>query len=510
LKTTTQPVQLTEKLTHHPNSLTRIQALFEELNSNNLRYCHWKSNIALEKSLSGKTDVDLLIHRKDADFFRTILSRLSYSPAKSKDGANFPSVEHYYALDEENGVIVHVHAYYQVITGQSLTKNYHLPVEDMLLENTRKEWGIELPTKSAELVIFVLRMMLKHTSVVELLLLYRYWNEVKQEIEWLLEEDPVPETMRLVQEWLPPIDLDLYFESLTALSSSSSLYRRISLGLRLRSALRPYARHTILSTMWTGLKKFTSMFYTRVSGSPRGMIPASGGAIIAFVGPEATGKSTLIKEMHKWLGEHFAVEQIHAGKPPSTLLSFLPNLVVPALRSLLPNYRSTRIEARYTYQEDEEKSDSVYPLFFAIRSALLGYDRRTLLTRAYSRAANGNIILSDRYPSSSPGATDSPQLARVSLPKDKYPIRQRLAKYENQMYKEIAPPDLVISLSVPLEIAIVRNKNRGKEEPEELLRLRHAQASSLAFDKTTVLKVNTDQPLEETLLEVKKAIWNTL
>jgi thymidylate kinase len=240
------------------------------------------------------------------------------------------------------------------------------------------------------------------------------------------------------------------------------------------------------------------------------MIPASGGAIIAFVGPEATGKSTLIKEMHKWLGEHFAVEQIHAGKPPSTLLSFLPNLVVPALRSLLPNYRSTRIEARYTYQEDEEKSDSVYPLFFAIRSALLGYDRRTLLTRAYSRAANGNIILSDRYPSSSPGATDSPQLARVSLPKDKYPIRQRLAKYENQMYKEIAPPDLVISLSVPLEIAIVRNKNRGKEEPEELLRLRHAQASSLAFDKTTVLKVNTDQPLEETLLEVKKAIWNTL
>lgn len=485
--------------------------MFEELNSNNLRYCHWKSNIALEKSLAGKTDIDLLIHRKDADFFRTILSRLSFSPASSKKNVtNFPSVEHYYALDEDSGAIVHVHAYYQVITGQSLTKNYHLPVEDMLLENTRKEWNIALPTKSAELVIFVLRMMLKHTAFVELLLLSRYWDEVKQEMEWLLEENSVDETMQLVHEWLPPIDLDLYSQCLTALSFPSSLLRRISLGLRMRSELRPYARHSILSTMWAGIKKFTNMFYTRVSKKPRGMILASGGAIIAFVGPEATGKSTLIEEMRKWLGEHFAVEQIHAGKPPSTLLSFFPNLLVPAMRSLLPKYRSTRIEAKYTYQEDEKKSQSVYPIFFALRSALLGYDRRTLLTRAFARAANGNIILSDRYPSSSPGATDSPQLARVPLPKDKYPIRRRLAQFEDQMYKEIAPPDLVISLSVPLEIAIIRNQNRGKEEPEELLRLRHAQASSLSFDKTQVVKVNTDQPLEETLLEVKKAIWNIL
>ena len=239
------------------------------------------------------------------------------------------------------------------------------------------------------------------------------------------------------------------------------------------------------------------------------MVPGSGGAIIAFVGPEATGKSTLIKEMRKWLGEHFTVEQIHAGKPPSTVLSFIPNMLVPALRSLLPNYRSTRIEAKYTYQEDTEPTQ-IYPLFFALRSALLGYDRKTLLTRASSRAANGNIVFSDRYPSSSSGATDSPQLGRVSLPEGKYPIRHRLAHFESQMYKEITPPDLVISLSVPLEIAIIRNKSRGKEEPEELLRLRHAQASGLAFNKTSVVKVNTDQPIEETLLEVKKAIWNAL
>lgn len=507
---TAQPIQITENLPLFSITLPKIQNLIGELNSNNLRYCHWKSNIDLDKTISGKTDIDLLVHRKDADFFRAILSRQKFSSARSKNGDSFPSIEHYYALDEESGILVHVHAYYQVITGESLAKNYHLPIEDMLLQNTREEGIIQLPTKSAELVIFTIRIMLKHTSIVELLLLARYWNQVRQEIKWLLEDDPIDEAIRFVKEWLPSIDSNLYSECITSLSSPSSLYHRIALGFRLRSQLRPYARHSVTRAMWTGLKKISRMFYLRGSGSPRGMIPCSGGAIIAFVGPEATGKSTLINEMNHWLGEHFAVEQIHAGKPRSTVLSFLPNLLLPALRSLFPNYRSTRIEAKYTYQEIPEKTQTVYPLFFAIRSALLAYDRRTLLTRAFGRAANGNIIFSDRYPSSTAGATDSPQLSRVSLPKEKYPIRHRLAQFESQMYKEISPPVLVISLSVPLEIAIMRNKTRGKEEPEDLVRLRHAQMSEMGFLNSTVIDIDTHQPLDETILKLKLEIWNAL
>ena len=80
--------------------------------------------MALEESLLGQTDIDLLIHRKDANLFRTILSHLRFRPATT-DGEAFPSVEHYFALDEESGVLVHVHAYFRVITGESLSKNYY-------------------------------------------------------------------------------------------------------------------------------------------------------------------------------------------------------------------------------------------------------------------------------------------------------------------------------------------------------------------------------------------------
>lgn len=490
--------------------LTRVHKLIEELNANGIRYCHWKSNLSLEEALEGQTDIDLLVHRQDASTFGAILGRLSFRPAITTDGEAFPSVEHYYALDDESGVLVHVHAYFRVITGESLTKNYRLPIEEMLLQNTREVDSVRVPTKSAELVVFTIRMMLKHTSAMELVLLARYWKKVKHEIAWLLESDSINETIDLVNCWLPSLDADLFSDCVAALTSPASLLRRMRLGHRLRSQLRPYARHSIVRGWMGGVQKFTIMLFRRLTRSHKGMVPSSGGVVIAFVGSEATGKSTLLAEMRSWLGEHFAVKQIHAGKPRSTIVSFFPNLLLPALRSLLPSHRSTRVESEYVAIEPSEKSQTTFPLIFGIRSSLLAYDRRALLTRAFSRAANGTIVLCDRYPSLLSGAPDSPQLSHFPASHGRYSVRRWLARIEARLYREIPPPDLVIYLSAPLEVTVSRNATRGKKEPEDYVRWRHARTSNLEFGRTPVHKIDTDQPFHQTVLEVKKAIWNAL
>ena len=490
--------------------LTKIRELVENLNNKGLRYCHWKSNLSLTQALSGKTDVDLLIDRTDADLFRGIMGQLCFRPAIAKEVSSFPSVEHYFALDEESGELVHVHAYFRVITGESLVKNYRLPVEAMLLENTRQIEAIHLPAKSVELVIFTLRMMLKHTSLTELLMLARDWKQVKQETLWLLDGGSVDEAINLVNQWLPPVDTHLFLECIQAIKSPAPLFRRILLGLRLRSSLRIYARHSTLVAWLSGIKKFLTMGIRRVIRSERGMSPQSGGAVIAIVGPEATGKSTLLAEMRSWLGEHFAVNQIHAGKPKSTLFTFIPNLLVPALRFFLPTYRSSRLETKRASEEQVQSPQNVYPLISAIRSVLLAYDRRALLTRAFAQSSNGAIVLCDRYPSLSPGSPDGPQLLQSPIPEGKYPLQYRLSRIEKQIYEEIPPPDLVVLLTVPVEVAILRNRNRGKFEPEDFVRLRHAQSASLEFEKSYVFRINTDQPLDKTILDVKRAIWNVL
>jgi thymidylate kinase len=353
-------------------------------------------------------------------------------------------------------------------------------------------------------------MMLKHTSLVELAMLARDWKGMQREIEWLLEAKPTDETLKLVENWLPTVDTRLFSECINALEMPASLSRRILLGLQLRSRLSIYARNSRIRAWLSGIQKFSLMAYGRLTRSKRGMILQSGGAVIAFVGPEATGKSTLLRESRHWLGEHFVIDQIHAGKPKSTPLTMLPNIFLPLLRSALPRYRPSKLLTSSASTEQSWKSSDVYPLISAIRSVFLAYDRRTLLSRAFARAANGNIVLCDRYPSMSRGAPDGPQLQEFVIDGKRYPIQSWLARTEKRLYQEIPSPDMVISLYVPLKVALMRNKNRGKEEPEDYVRYRHSVDSNLEYGIAPVYKINTDQPLDTTVLEVKKNIWRNL
>ena len=196
--------------------MDKIERLVEALQETGIRWCHWKSNLALADSLAGQSDIDLLIHREDAAEFRLVLTGLGFRPAADRESPAFPSIEHYFALDEGSGVLVHVHAYYRVISGDSLVKNYRLPIEGLLLENTRMQGAIRVPLKSVELIVFTLRIMLKHTSLVELLLVGRYWKQVRREIAWLREDGSLDETLAYLRAWLPPVDERLFAECIAA------------------------------------------------------------------------------------------------------------------------------------------------------------------------------------------------------------------------------------------------------------------------------------------------------
>jgi thymidylate kinase len=485
--------------------LTTVAALFDRLGSEGIRYCHWKSNWALEETLEGKTDLDLLVERAQAPAFRKLLQELAFRPAVEHGSPPFPSVGHYHALDEA-GELVHVHAYYRVITGDSLVKNYHFPLETMLLENTQQIGVVDVPTKGAELVVFVLRMSLKHTSGVELALLLRSWRNVEREAAWLATDEARMEAAALLPVWLPSFDAHLFATALDALTAPAPLARRVRVGRRVRAELRPFARHGRAKAWLAGLRKFEQHGRARLGGSKKKLAPATGGAVIAFVGVEASGKSTMLGAMHRWLGSHYTVRRIHAGKPPSTALTFVPNLLLPALRALLPDQRSTIVSARLT--AETRPRTGRFPLLFGIRSVLLAHDRRALLARAYARSANGTIVLCDRYPSSDEAPVDGAQLAVEPEAQD--PVRRWLAEREARLYRDVPPADLVLQLTAPLDVTLERNRQRAKAEPEDYVLSRHARSSSLAFDRARVVKIDTNRPLEESTRELRRIIWEAL
>lgn len=488
--------------------LLTITTLFDRLNASDISYCHWKSNWALRQTLEGETDIDLLVHRRDASRFRAILQDLGYQPAIEAAVQPLPAVEHHHALDPTTGAIAHVHAYYRVISGESLAKNYHFPVEAMLLADRRYQGPVPLPTAGAELVVFVLRMLLKHTSPIELGLIMRDADSLRSEVDWLMTDAAIAEARVLLPDWVPQVGDALFMKGIEALRESATTLQRIRVGFRVRRRLRAFARHTMLRARLTETSKFTAKLLHRLAGTKKKLTPGGGGAVIAFVGSEATGKSTLLTEVEKWLGQHYTVRRIHSGKPPSTAATFLPHSLLPLLRSLFPEQRSTLIEARTA--RDPDAVGPTYALTFGLRSVMLAHERHAVLTQAFARAANGTIVLSDRYPSARPGAPDSAQLGVLTTPVSPGWLGRRLGALEARIYRDIPSPDLVIHLSAPLEVTLARNRNRDKTEPEQYVRLRHAKNSDIEFPGVPVHTIDTNRPLAAVISEVKRLIWEAL
>jgi hypothetical protein len=236
-------------------------------------------------------------------------------------------------------------------------------------------------------------------------------------------------------------------------------------------------------------------------GEPAGTRPRIG--LIAFVGSEASGKSTILNEVGSWLGRDHVVRRLHAGKPPSTALTYVPHVLLPALRRWFPEQRSLRVEARF---DADPRTRRRYSLLFALRSVMLAYERRALITRAVARSPNGTVVLSDRYPSRTGENPDGPQLGRLPLPPTRLSVRRVLAALEDRLYRDIPTPDLVFHLTAPLDVTLARNAARAKNEPEEYVRFRHAISADLRFDGAIVLRIDTDRELRDVLDEIEHAI----
>ncbi len=140
--------------------LESLKTLFALLDAAGLRYCHWKSNDRLAAALEAHEDIDLLVDAARQEIFETILAEQGYLRGRRPAWDDTPGTRHYYGLDEASGALVHIHAYFELITGGSILKNHGLPAVEFLLENRDDTQPIPTPRREADLVILVLRKMI--------------------------------------------------------------------------------------------------------------------------------------------------------------------------------------------------------------------------------------------------------------------------------------------------------------------------------------------------------------
>lgn len=482
-----------------------IRDLLSRLEAARVRHCHWKSNIRLEASLRGDEDLDLLVHRDDSGPFLEAVAASGFKLARSSRRLDHPGVIHAFALDADGRRLLHLHAYFRVLSGDSLVKSFRLPVERALLSGSARRLGVRVPPPEAELALFVLRVLLKHGDPVEIALVGRDHGAIATEAAWLASRADPKGAEAFWREWLPFPDAPPLATALASLERAEDRWRRVALGLRVARALRSRRRVGPAAGLAERWRRVAALASGRLL-SRRDLRPLAGGAVVALVGPKAVGKSTLGAEVARVLGAHLDLRRVHVGKPPATVLSVGPRLLIPLARRMFSAERSGE------YERPERRGVGEPSLLHVLRMTLLAHDRRALLRRCWRAAAAGAIVVTDRYPSETPGSIDSGRFDDAEIAACRPGPKRWLMKRERALSSGIPRPDLVLRLVASPDTAVCRDATRNKADApdaETVLR-RWSLETRGRFGDAPVTLIDTDQPLERSVAAALRAVWEVL
>ena len=216
------------------------------------------------------------------------------------------------------------------------------------------------------------------------------------------------------------------------------------------------------------------------------------GLLIAIVGSDGSGKSTVGTALLGWLSEYGPTELCHLGKQSGNFgraLSKLPLLGRSVDRTIDKNIE-TAIGAKG-------------PTFLATL-IIYAFSLRRLrrFRRMIALRDRGFTILADRFPQVSvPEGIDGPGFGKVRHDRG---LARVLAAKERRSFEWMTShrPDLVIKLIVDVATAIARKPDHRPAA----LRSKIAAIPRLTFDGAPIVEIDATQPLADVLDHAKRAI----
>ncbi|MDQ5845077.1 MAG: hypothetical protein M3539_07240 [Acidobacteriota bacterium] len=490
---------------HAGSASPLIKKLCDALNAQQISYCHWKSNWRLTRWLTGDGDLDLLVERADAQRFVAIIHSLGFKQAEPPSDRSVPGILNFYGFDSETNRFIHLHVHYQLVIGHDLTKNYHLPIQSAYLENSTRHGLLPTPKPEFEFIVFVLRMILKH-SMLESMARSMFGraatnNALEEELEQLESQVDHARVANLLPSVAPAMDYDFFDSCVESLRSGNSIWTRTRIRQELEQRLKSCARQPRTADAVSKLsRRVTRSIHKRLfRGSSRKRFVA-GGLLIAVIGGDGAGKTTTLGEINRWLSKKFLTRRFHLGKPPRSAATF-------ALIVLLRVRRLITGAATHPERLVGTETLSGFPGYLQLlRWVSAGRDRCRVYTKARRFATNGGIALCDRYPLPQVRLMESPNIARTIKPERRNGLVKRLLKAETNYYRKMMLPDLLIVLRVEPDVAV----RRKTTESEHHVRVRSTELWEQDWSGTNGYVIDASRPLEEVVSQAQSVIWSKL
>ena len=486
-----------------PMTLPLITRLLTRLNAERVGYCHWKSNNALSRSASGENDLDLLVNRESFPSFVAILAECGFKEAQLPTQWQIPGVIDFYGYDETADRIVHAHVHTQLIVGHDYSKNHRVPVENPYVGSSTQDGLFRVPSPDFELVLFVIRMMLKHATWESSLIGDNQMStSERKELEFLQDRTQRARVHELLARHVRWLDVGVFDECLDALQPGRPALARVLAAHRLMKSMKANQRYSrirdVSLRVW---RRYYLGLRWRVLHKERGKRRlARGGALIALVGGDGSGKTTCADGLQRWIEPYFETRRIHMGKPKRSFLAVLGHGILKIGRTL---HLYPYVRSAIDYRDPESGSFPGYP--WLIRQVLTSRDRSLTYRKARRLANNGVLVISDRFPLPRIELMDGTAERILAPHMNRRPVKY-LAGAQTKYYERIGPPDVLMVLRLDPETAVLRKTD---EDPESV-RARAAEVWRTDWTDIEAHVIDVGGSKEEVLSLAKQTVWSNL
>ena len=488
--------------------LPLLLMVLRDFHHQNISYCYWKSSRRVCRGLTGEGDLDLLVATEDQHRAQTILRERGLKLFPCVAYRDHPSILSFLGYDEASGRIVHLHLHFRLVAGNSLLKNYRLAWENAILSRTivHPMLPIRMLDPEDEALLLIVRSCLELRRSDPIVL--RDWRKAK--LKFALDRSELAahiDRASLSSRAAELVDRDLADMLADAIYGEPTPQDQRRLRRRIQ---RQFAAHRTYNAFEAGLRCLgraviwvAGALNKRFFWAPRpwSRRAPGGGHVVAVIGVDGSGKSTVVATIRAWLGQEIDVVPIYfgtgGGRPSLMLWPF--KLMVP----LITLFLKTKPKGASHGKISDRPPGLLYSVLLTVWATIVAIEKRLKLSAAHRGASRGLVVLTDRYPQNEiPGFNEGPLMSRLTS------VPLWLRRFEARAYSlaHRLPPDLVIKL-------IVKPETAARREPDmdpTVMRTRIAAVPRLAFPGARVVCIDAEQSLTDVIRAVKREIWRLL